>query len=315
MENSMFELDEFLKIAQIEFGLRDEDNAAIHGSFYVDVPCRLSENRLVYRRKSNDGDEPTLTNPLIFLTGIRKPGVTTYTGQSVAKASSISIVVGQYGLGKTELLHQICGYVTGAQNDADSLKPLPISLAACQEELSILSTIPSKERFSTLLFSHILKKTSAAEDFVLDTVLPRIIQGNILLILDGLDELILNSSQHRNFFSGLTKFLEESKKNAQNSHFRVVVSTRLEYLLALDSAEASELVSVAKNVGRGGVAAPIYFLTLDLFDDSRIKNYLENVIHAGEELLQKVQVNPQLVDILRRPLLLKIFCELVSGKA
>lgn len=304
-------LDRFVETAQEAFGINLGDGEIQRQSSYIEVPCLLSKEQLVYSQDNRDNLAPTLTNPFVFLTGIRKSSATVYSGQRSAKDPSISIVAGQYGLGKSELLHQLCYYILNTRNEFSILSPLPINLAFCRKHLNVLDSSPSKEYFVKLLFGNILERLErffANDSFIYDKLLPQINNGNIFLILDGLDELIDTPNRHRNFFGGLIKLLDNDEGNKQ---FKIVVSARLEYLTAIDHLEKSDLVKEVHDDYKHKPPISVYFLRLELFDDQRIKNYL--IVTTGEKsLFDKIQNNSKLLDILRRPLLLRIFCDLFN---
>ncbi|MFN6571743.1 MAG: NACHT domain-containing protein [Dendronalium sp. ChiSLP03b] len=310
----MTQVEKFLEIANKTFGIDNETGRGSSNPFYIHVPAKVSKGFLAAIPKSTG--KAILTNPLIFLGNIRDPLVSPYAGQYTVGAPSISIIVGQYGFGKTELIHQICDFLKNRHSDHQGLFTLPINLAFCRSKLGVLNRNikPSVEDFSDLLFGHLLNQAEFDKNFVFEDLLPIIKHGNILLILDGLDELLSNTTQHQTFFAALTNFLCNNEKIKYGGfRFKVIVCARLEYLRAVDNSEATELVKIINRENSSKIPVSIYFLNLDALDDSRINSYIDSTI-SDDKLFEKIKKNSKLLDILRRPLLLRIFCDLVKNR-
>lgn len=307
----MTQLESFFEIANKIFGINHENGRGELNPFYIHVPASLSKGFLAVTTK--DKRQVILTNPLIFLGNIQNDLVTAYAKQNTVSAPSISFIVGQYGFGKTELIHQLCYFLKNSHTEK-SFVPLPINLAFCRKNLGILntSTQPSIENFSNLIFGHILSRGKFHKDFISKELLPKINHGSILLILDGLDELLSNTSQHRTFFTALANFLCSNESSKIGIfRFKVIICARLEYLRAVDTPNATELINITNGTNINTTPISFYFLNLDSLDDSRVKSYIDNTI-CNNELFEQIKANPKLLEILRRPLLLRIFCELVS---
>ena len=58
-------------------------------------------------------------NPFIFLTGICSKGMTEYAAQPVANQPSLSLVTGQYGVGKTDLVARLSQMLIARSRQAE----------------------------------------------------------------------------------------------------------------------------------------------------------------------------------------------------
>jgi len=280
-----------------------------YNQYYIDVPVRLSRERMV-SYDMPDGGSYELTNALIFLTGNDSPYTVPFNNQAYADDPSVSFIVGQYGMGKTELVSQVCHHLEGSD-----IQPLPINLGLCHQQVGLISKeSPSGEEFATLLFGRILERVQAGPSFVKDELLPQIRQGGIMLLLDGLDELISTRVQHRNFFRGLRSFLKDGMGDEDELLSKVVVSMRLEYLSSFaPSSGAFELVTDINPGGSRDPEIPVYFLVIDYLGDSHIDSYLSARL-GSKSALKELKNYGRVLDMLRRPLLLKLFCDLAGSK-
>lgn len=273
---------------------------------YVDVPVRPTEGPREHGTDSEVEVEEAVS-PLVFLTGIRSPRSAAHAARSVSEAPSVSLIVGTYGVGKTELTHQLCYYLLECRELYQTAEPLPINLALCHTHIPMLDrrVPPSGPEFAHLLFGHLFNRPYDGT-WIESELLPAIRSGALFLILDGLDELASNSRQHLNFFSGLKEMLISPDDPAPR--FQVVVSLRQEYLSVVDREGGKDLVDQLHHEFSGGYL-PVYFLELDLFDDSRVQAYMESR-GLADEWFEKVRQHKSLLIILYRPLLLRIFCDM-----
>lgn len=306
----MSDIEQFLAAANKVFNLGEEGRGK-QNKYYIHLPATLSEARLPTSGNSPENSS-RLTNPFIFLTDIW--ATVPYNLQTVADSPSVSLIVGQYGLGKTELVYQVCQYIVDNASPGASLKPLPVNLALCREDIGRLADEMTVEDFAQLLFSRVLKEARLDLSFVQTQLLREIQMGKILLILDGFDELISTSAQHYQFLSNLPRFLTAGERGSHtNSAFRVVVSVRLEYLSGVASDDASDLAGIINaNLPTEVDRAKIYFLKLDLLENDRVTAYFKKRLKGGGAVVERVSSNSRLLDMLRRPLLLRIFCDLAE---
>jgi hypothetical protein len=264
-------------------------NAASH---YVEVDAALSYDRLA----DSSDKESCAVEPLNFLIGPKEER------QQVWAKPFVAIVTGQYGVGKTELARQL------AVREGEAAV-FPIALARCDARVRPLlkkRPLEPDEMFQFLFGNHVPSrelKGKAAEN------LWRPIQeGRVLLILDGLDELIYDRQSHKHFFKSLadTLFNIEEKEDYWLG-FRVVVTLRLEYLSAYDNFGGLEAVDCLKKgkVNRKRFSVP--FLQLDYLRIHLIRRAL--VENFGARPAAEIEQHRALMNLLDRPLILRIFCE------
>jgi hypothetical protein len=299
-------LQRFLSEAELIFGIQKASN------FYIDVLVKLSKNRL---QRGLPHDLSSQQNPLVFLTGILNnnwtPKIDPPPDQDIAETPSLNLLIGEYGLGKTELVLQSCNYL--CKIPGHQVKALPINLALCHKKILALEKVPSFDDFCELLFGNLLERNGFDKNFLVQNLIPRIHRGEIYLILDGLDELISEldyaPAQHKQFFAGLVRMLEPNPKipGSNNPKFRVLISMRLEYLWVVTNIEATDLVLEIKDK----LPIPVNFLQLEFLTDTSIEEYLKD--RTSKDLLRSIQENPLLLDILRRPLYLRVFSDLINS--
>jgi hypothetical protein len=286
-------LDSFLEAAEDLFDLHQEGRGDRNHQ-YIDVPVRIGEDRLPDDATSPDA---VYGNPVIFITGIRTKKTTPTPEQPIAPAPSLSLVVGQYGLGKTELMFQVCHQM---QYSVET--PLPVNLALCRDRVEVLDggTVTASE-MADLLFGRIAARAGVETSFLLDQLQPAIRSGQIVLLLDGLDELISTPAQHHAFFAGLMTLLNHRGAEGAGARFKVVISMRFEYLSGVAD-DARDLV--------GRLRIPVFYLVLDYLGDSGVAAYLAARLPEMKSIFSEIRGHRLLLDMFRRPLLLRIFCDL-----
>jgi hypothetical protein len=298
-------IEDFCSLAYKAFNLRDANQD------YVEVLVAPTSGHLVLEEETLDAE---LLNPFVFLSSLRSDQLTAHALKDAAPAPSISLVVGTYGLGKTELMHQLCRHLLQSRKSYRSPYPLPVNLALCNQQVQILAgTAPPRgEEFADLLFHHIAPDDESRA-FIRGPLLSAIANGEVFLILDGLDELAINAQQYLGFLDGLSNLLALGAKLVEPAPplSRVVISMRYEYLTALDSESGTDLVRVLRNAAPGAKPLPVYFLRLDLFDNSQVQTYM-NRRQLPPYWFPEVSKHEALLEILYRPLLLRIFCDMAS---
>jgi hypothetical protein len=299
-------IDRFLKAAYDLFNLDTDKDRGRNNQFYLDVPVRIKEGRLPASEVGADIPYEC-TNPLIFLTGIETNKTTPAANQGFSESPSVSLIIGQYGLGKTELVFHVCHHM---ENSAE--QSLPVNLALCRDLVAVLDEEPTSQGFSDLIFRQILERSQLDQAFLITEILPQIRCGNILLILDGLDELVSTQTQHNRFFSGLMRLLATEIPSATvEPFFKAVVSMRFEYLAGVTNKDASELASLI-NKSYSASSIPVYFLVLDYLGDSSVEAYLSGRLQDARHAFKELKEHNRLLDMLRRPLLLRLFCDLAE---
>jgi hypothetical protein len=294
-------MDRFLEAARDIFNLTEEGRGGKNAQYIDADNVRVGEGHLpdsgldsVARRNYE------YANPVVFVTGLRTTRIPGRADQPIAPSPSISLIVGQYGLGKTELIFQICHQM------ADSVETaLPINLALSRDRAALLERddlLP--EEMADLLFGRILGRAGLDSSFAMDELLPAIRNGNILLLLDGLDELISTPTHHHTFFAGLIALLNRRTPSSRESFYKVVITMRFEYLAGVAD-DARDLV--------GRLRVPVYYLVLDYLEDTAVWSYLKTRLpQQGEALFEEIQSHRLLIGMFRRPLILRIFCDLAA---
>lgn len=285
-------LTAFLDAAYDLFDLKQEGRGD-RNLQYIDVPVRIGEGHLPDDAAS---PEAMYANPLIFVTGIRTRKTTPTPEQTIVPSPSLSLIVGQYGLGKTELIFQICHQMAYSVET-----PLPINLGLCRDRVQLLDGTVTAAEMAELLFGRIAARAGVEPSFALNELQPAIRAGNIVLLLDGLDELISTPAQHHAFFTGLMVLLNQRRSGTDDARFKVVISMRFEYLSGVAD-DARDLV--------GRLRIPVFYLVLDYLGDSGVAAYLATRLPSRKDIYQEIASHRLLLDMFRRPLLLRIFCDL-----
>ena len=168
----------------------------------------------------------------------------------------------------------------------------------------ILRSTPDWRSFARLVFSPVLRRFPGLPDDVLEQeLLGAIHRGEVMLILDALDELATDRDQHVHFFEGIRALLDLAGTSA--TRFRCLVSMRFEYISAVDTPSGAELVNALRKKGgpleRGGV----HFLHMDFLNDSWVDSYLRHT-SSMESLVEALQQFPSFYELLHRPIFLQM---------
>ncbi len=269
--------------------------AAPASDYYLQVEVELTRDRIPVAWRESEV-EPVLVNPFTFLTGLGG-----YRGDEVAWRPFVAIVVGEYGYGKTSLMLRLVEHCRNRGDPETDPRPLFINLARCGH----LPDDLGPESFRAFLFAQLGQGRWPT--------LEEIRAGDVLLHLDGLDELTSDARQHVQFFHGLLGMLRRGEDDdGADAAYSVVVSMRLEYLTSVTRDDASELTALIRERAPGPVN--VYFLSLNALSDAQQRTYLEHRFAAHEELWGRISQHPALKTTLRRPLLLRIFSDLARDR-
>jgi hypothetical protein len=229
-----------------------------------------------------------------------------------AQVPFMSLIVGRYGVGKTEAVRQFCRHwlETRREHCGDRSWPVPISLARCRTRIDMLNYVPKPLEFVGLLLEGL--EFNAGEEVEFEPVLQTgVASGDIYLMLDGLDELVESHSQHENFFTALELLLSQGDA----SQSRCIVTVRQEYLEAFDPVCRMML----KPFLLSKTKTYCYRLELDSFNDTEIEAYLRKRLgkERSQAMLNRLtsQEKQELRIILYRPLHLRVFCDLAGNDA
>jgi hypothetical protein len=266
--------------------------------YFVATSAQLNHGAFGQPRRKEQ--ESIWVDPLTFISGKRSPGRMLAPMPHPVGGRSLTVVAAQYGMGKSKLMRQLCRHL----REHGGPTPLPINLAHCRERAACLDRdAPTKAQFLELLFAHL---GSAGAEVIAGR--PLLGHGEpVLLLLDGLDELVSDRTQHSNFFHGLALLLGDGTSPGIPP-LRAVVTARYEYLVAFEF--GTEIKDCVKRVA--GNAAQVHFLQLDFFTKDNIRSYYQH--RTSSPLPKEVADHRKLMELLQRPLLLRIFCDYVINR-
>ena len=268
--------------------LPEDDLINAHGTTIID-PFALFTDGLVDRRTAS----------------IRFPLVPPY----------LVCVVGDYGLGKTELIRRLGAELWDLHIRQGTPAPLAVSLGRRQSKRSSLLGHNEPEEFARALFG---VPSASSPGFVSSELLPAIRSGRVLVFLDGLDELVFADEEHNVFFDNLARMLLGPADGSGPLSMRLVIGVRMAYFRAFTNASAAaddEPISLF-DVGSAAVAWHAqHFVRLLFFEKDDVLCYLAERFGdaRAEEIFDRVEAHPSLLGMLRRPLLLSLFCQLADG--
>lgn len=305
-----------LATAFTDFGLsalsrprRDEEGRSKRSTegeaFYIQCPVRKTVNSLPRERYAADATR--LFSPVTYLSGIEPPPDELYFLQETRNGASFSLVVGEYGLGKTELMRQVAERLATSEAERP-VSCLPIRLGSCAPQLHVLlAPNLAPESFLRALLAHLPLATGEASPAAIEELLGQIRAGAVVLLLDALDELVFEAPEHRQFLENVGGlFRPELPRGA----FHIVISVRLEHLKHVSG--GNQLSTVRSLQKHAGEDTPVNFLALEFFDDATVNDYILHRMRS-DELVRDLPRHRRLRDMLRRPLLLRIFCDIADG--
>jgi len=306
----MDRLKHFLSVARKEFGLGSAvadgqprgDRRDLHPKEeYLEVSMERSVNRFMDAAKS---ERVPTDRPLEYFSGVVEEGHPPFP-------PSFSVLVGQYGLGKTEFVHQLSGRLLSGPRPYE---PLPVSLDRCRQAYGheLVYAQLQGDAFLRFLFAATLNSgecPSGGVDLIRQEVVPAVQSGDVLLILDGVDELGLADKAQLNEFCFNVLSLIHPGTDWENCRARVLLTMRFEFMAALGVDNAFAML----RFGEEELRLPIYFFKLDYFSDSQIEAYLGN--RNKSDLYERLSTQPETLQMLRRPLFLKIFADVMPVDA
>jgi hypothetical protein len=312
----MGDLQEILDRTREDFGVAEESGRGRRNPLYIEMPVFLSRNRVPFDDViMKDGH--SVSNPFVLLTEGRVQEGTRHYRQSTVTPPFLAFLVGEYGLGKTEFVHQLTEALlelAGSQHPSTSrFEPLPINLARARGYLGTLADAPTASEFADFLVRPHREALGHDASYTRDILLPAIRSGRVLLLLDSLDELISTPTEHQKFFTGLGHLLAHvTEPNGVPMRYRICISVRLEYFGIYMGVDEHGGVQLLDPAIVGEKRPEIYFLRFGFFDEDRIRAYLGAQVEKGEEVFKELQQRPDLLSALGRPLLLKIFVDLAK---
>lgn len=301
---------EILEAAVRQFRLRNPElRRGVRNPYHIEVPARLCRGRIPFTDWLSD---PSIRAPSIEpaaylvpeLAGAEPPP---YSGQTEAELPCIAFVVGDAGLGKTEFVYAFCQRLIELRSGAPGGRapaPLPVNLAEHR--------FAFRDRFDlkTVLFGGLVaecdaqRDTPLADSFIDDMLLPAIRRGDIVLVLDGLDEVFVYSGQAKQFYIQLAGLLR-SRDDEPPPQFLVILAARMEFF-ALCRTEAAHRELYAAHAG-----VTIDFLRLRFFTHDEVEDYVHRRLRdSAPAVMGRIEARSDIRVSLGRPLLLDIFCRL-----
>ncbi len=227
-------------------------------------------------------------------------------------------MLGDYGTGKTSHCFQFARVLNGevAHEAWAQSKPGAENPGALYIDLAELAGITSLVELSLPdILTVVLNKAAAGEGAVKDDDVQALIQraraGTLVMVFDGLDELLKNDrSVLHKVFDQLLKVLEPSKaqrEKGQPSLARVIVSCRTHYFRDVEDQHGFF------NTRQRGVAKAGDYLCLSLlpWTADNITSYLGKRLPEAQaaELLNIIQTTYNLQELASRPVLLAMMSE------
>jgi len=276
--------------------------------------ANLAEVRLGEEKEMEAGQASYhLQDPLYFLTGLQGAKLIDRMTSEIVAPPFLALVLGEYGTGKTELFRQLTRFID-VRGGSSGIHALPISLVRSRSQLEELTESCSEEKFLAILFSRLFEKPSwqdsVAQKETLGRLVERIRDGQIFLLLDGLDELIFEHKYHSRFLRCLVDMLSGSTTQpGLELRVRTALSVRTEYLAAfeLELEHQSYLQRLLKRPTIRDTGLRMYSLELGVFGNAAIHSYLD-ARGRGEDF-ERFLLHEAHLDELRRPLLLKLWCD------
>ena len=226
-------------------------------------------------------------------------------------------LLGDYGTGKTSHCYQFCRVLNREAGHAlwpgGSGNTMPAALYVDLAELAGVSTLADLSLAQ--LLTTVLNKTYTGDTSTLaaevqqQLTLARV--GQLVLVFDGLDELLKNDRAvlHK-VFDQLLRVLEPSpqqKARGQGSLARVIVSCRTHYFRAVEDQHGFF------NTRQRGVASSGDYLCLSLlpWEPRNIESYLGKRLppDQAQELLHIIRTTYNLQELASRPVLLAMMGE------
>lgn len=216
----------------------------------------------------------------------------------------ITFLVGQYGTGKTATIRQLIPMV---QQDGGALLPVGLGLIRPEEPTWQAAISADPASFEQRLFDRFVPEGGDAASIRL-ALQEKIYSGDILLALDGLDEIVTGVEDCKVILQALVQFLLKAPPGWLRPHFDVIVSVRSEFLCNIGLATVEALREALVEAGMNTADFPaVYLVRLDHLGEPKVKQYLERREHAHYR--SQLEKNQKLMKLLQRPLLLKLFCD------
>ncbi|MBF8276258.1 MAG: hypothetical protein HW390_1331 [Candidatus Brocadiaceae bacterium] len=203
------------------------------------------------------------------------------------------IILGDYGIGKTFLSRMFTRHIL-EKRKANQHLPVPLYLD--------MRHLPSEPRVPDLddMLRALIKK-AGFKDISIEGIKSAVHQGHIFVIFDGFDEKAgaLTEVEAKELLNNIRSLIPADKEG------KLLLSSRTHYFLN-QSDENKKIVEGASTGTRDGYdKGDFLFVYLQPFDETRIKQYLENVFPGkSEEIFDFLKTLHDLTDLIKRPYLL-----------
>ena len=209
---------------------------------YIPLSAGCTYGRLPHDNSSDFHDSFRNVDPIDFIMYSGKGSLLPH--KSKLSPPYLTLIVGEYGLGKTELICQLVNSSLNKSDEPTAPIALPIALSRCRKYDQYAKMLTNGQSIGAqdmcrLLFHHLVSEPYRNSPEIYSDITERMVRGDIILLLDGLDELVSDGPMHRQFFRGLSKLLDTGPDTIPR--YRVVVTCRLEYLDANDNLDGEEL--------------------------------------------------------------------------
>ncbi len=278
---------------------------------YVDVPISVAP----YFPRS----EPRLSDPFLYVAGRPIGNRAPYDGQSYATAATVGLLMAEYGMGKSELMMMLKWYIDANHELLGGRRAVLVELGSCRDRVTLLEDrLPGDRGEMARLFGQLIFGSASQADSDYEQRRADVREGAVVLLLDGLDELLpyRNRDEYLNFYRALASFAGQIGKGPEDVlHSLVLVSMRREFLISVGDEGIAHAAKVFPST------LGVDHLMLSPFTMSHVACFLEHHFarcEAGlpsgqtiEALIERIRNNDRLREMLARPLLLKLWCDIL----
>jgi hypothetical protein len=281
---------------------------------YIEVPVGVA--------KASSDDELQLSEPFLYVAGKNVEGRYAYQEQQYAVPPTVALVTAEYGMGKSELFAMLKKYVNNNRGLLGGRRAVIIELGRRPRSDLLVDQKPHDPTALARRFGELVFGEMSDADYKLLRGAVR--AGWVLLLLDGLDELLAhrNMVEYNQFFVGLACFAGVDNAGLVDPpKYLILVSMRREFLVSVNDQKTGRAAKVLHTCcGHEGLS--VDFLVLSPFGESQVGDYVARHFREPEcipphglgakEVLDRIQHSDRLLQIVARPLLLRMWCELVS---
>ncbi len=243
-------------------------------------------------------------------------------GAGAKAAPRLLVLLGDYGTGKTSHAVQYSrvlnaevphpAWALSSQAGKAPPRALYVDLAQLAG-ISELARLSLHDLLGLMLTKQLGQNATSAE---VDALMAQARAGELVMVYDGLDELLGNDRQVlHNLFGQLLKILEpdarQRKQAPQPSQARIIISCRTHYFRDVEQQHAFF------DTRKRGIAKGDDYLCLTLLPWSadNVRSYLAKRLpqHQAQELAQIIDTTYNLQELASRPVLLAMMCEQVGS--